>query len=209
MVAHHIHDALAQIEKLREYILEKRKFRGYSGRARILSGSAALVAAVVLGSPSVPADPVVHLSGWVAVLFIGIVLNYSALCYWFLFDREVRRDPVMIKPALDAIPAFALGGVLTMLFIFMGHYYYLPGMWMAVYGLAQVAYRQSLPRGIYLVGLGYMLCGTICLAALTYPTLAIPFVNPWPMGIVFFIGELIGGLILITYRTKTPNGESE
>ena len=71
---------------------------------------------------------------------------------------------------------------------------------MCLYGLAQVAYRQSLPPGIYAVGLGYILCGVWCLTSET-----ISFVNPWPMGIVFFVGESVGGLVLITYKGTSKN----
>ena len=51
--------------------------------------------------------------------------------------------------------------------------------------------RHVLPRAISLVGLFYVFCGAACLFA---PALA--FTNPWPMGLVFGIGELAGGAIL-------------
>ena len=37
------------------------------------------------------------------VLSMGLVINYVALIYWFLFNREVHRNPLMLRPALDAI----------------------------------------------------------------------------------------------------------
>ena len=52
--------------------------------------------------------------------------------------------------------------------------------------------RLSLPPGIYLVGLAYVACGALCLLL---PS--VTFTNPWPMGIVFFAGELTGGAILL------------
>jgi hypothetical protein len=203
MIANHIHDALAQVRKLQEFILEKRLFRGYSGRARIGSGAVAMAGAVVLDSPLVSSEPFAHLLGWAAVVAVGITINYACLLYWFLFNPEVRRNPVMLKPALDALPALGVGGVLTVAIVIAQSYDLLPGMWMCLYGLAQVAYRQSLPAGIYVVGIGYIICGTVCLA------LELPFLNPWPMGIVFFGGELAGGAVLMTYRirneTETTN----
>ena len=98
----------------------------------------------------------------------------------------------MLKPALDALPALAVGAALTAGLILAGQYDLLCGAWMCLYGLAQVAYRQTLPGGIYLVGLCYILCGA---AYLLFP--AGTFMNPWPMGLMFFLGELAGGLILI------------
>jgi hypothetical protein len=127
----------------------------------------------------------------------GVLLNYGSLLYWFLFDREVRRNPIMLKPAVDAIPALAVGGVLTLAIITADKYDLLFGTWMCLYGLAQVAYRQSLPKGIYLVGIGYILCGTYCLLCTS-----ISFCNPWPMGTVFLVGEIAGGTVLMTYAGR-------
>ena len=112
MIANHIHDALAQVGKLQKFILERNRFKGYSGKARILSGATAIVGALVMSGNAYPQGPKAHLVGWTIVLAVGLVINYSALIYWFLFDREVRRNPVMLKPALDALPPLAVGGVL-------------------------------------------------------------------------------------------------
>lgn len=196
MIANHIHDALAQVRRLQEFILEKRLFRGYSGAARIASGAVALLGAMVLASDITPPDARAHLMGWGAVLIVGVLLNYGCLVYWFLFNAEVRRNPIMLKPALDAIPAFAVGAAFTFVLVRAEQSDLLFGTWMCFYGLAQVAYRQSLPQGIYFVGLGYLACGAYCLASRV-----ISFIDPWPMGIVFFTGELAGGVVLMSHRT--------
>ncbi|MFC1452238.1 hypothetical protein ACFLSJ_02710 [Verrucomicrobiota bacterium] len=197
MIANHIHDALRQVRQLQEFILEKRLFKGYSGKARIICGTVALAGAAVLASDAVPNEPTAHLVGWGVVLFIGVVLNYACLLYWFLFNPEVRRNPVMLKPALDAIPGLGVGAVFTLVFVLGEQFDMLFGMWMCLYGLAQVAYRQSLPQAMYLVGVGYVLCGALCLLAGP-----VSFTNPWPMGIVFFAGELTSGAILMTHKTS-------
>ena len=197
MIANHIHDALAQVRKLQEFILEKRLFRGYSGWARIGSGTVALLGAAIMASDLVPDNPYVHVDCWAGVVAVGLIMNYGCLVYWFLFNPEVRRNPVMVKPALDAMPALLVGGVLTLALMISGQFQLLFGVWMCLYGLAQVAYRQSLPYGIYLVGMGYVICGIYCLLSSS-----IHFLNPWPMGIVFFAGELAGGIVLLGYNTK-------
>jgi hypothetical protein len=204
MIASHIHDALDQVRKLQEFILARRLFRGYSGKARIISGLAALLGAAALASDKVPATPRAHLIGWGVVLAVGVAVNYASLLYWFLFDPEVRRAPVMLKPALDALPALATGAILTLVIVMTGEFNLLPGTWMCLYGLAQVAYRQSLPSGIYIVGLGYIACGALCL--LPSP---LPFVNPWPMGLVFLTGELMGGIVLLSCRPRFYENEGE
>ncbi len=195
MIANHIHDALAQVRKLQEFILSKRLFKGYSGKARMASGAVALAGTVIMASSLVPPEPWAHLVGWGVVLATGVVINYACLLYWFLFNGEVRRNPVMLKPALDAVPALAVGAVFTVTLMDMGLYDLLFGTWMCLYGLAQVAYRRSLPEGIYMVGIGYLLCGAYCLMSSN-----VVFLNPWPMGVVFFVGEMAGGLVLVTYR---------
>ncbi|MEI6147780.1 MAG: hypothetical protein WCS01_01680, partial [bacterium] len=98
MIANHIHDALAQVKLLQEFIMEKNLFKGYSGKARLLAGSTTLIGALILNSPRVPAEPWVHLAGWGIVLAISVIANYAALVYWFLFDERARRNPVMLKP---------------------------------------------------------------------------------------------------------------
>lgn len=196
MIANHIHDALAQVKKLEEFILQKRLFKGYSGWARIVSGTAALVGAALMASDLVPADVYVHLDGWGYVVLAGLVLNYGWLLYWAIVNREVRQNPVVLKPALDALPAITVGAFMTLALVLAEQFDLLFGTWMCLYGLAQVAYRSSLPAGIYSVGVGYILCGAWCLTSKS-----ISFLNPWPMGIVFFVGELAGGVVLLRYSS--------
>jgi len=180
---------------MQDLVATKRRFQGYSGLARILSGAVALLCAMIMASSHVDDTPMAHLIGWGVVLFLGIIFNYAALAYWFLFNEHVRRNPVMLRPAVDALPALAVGAAFSLALVLREQYDLLFGAWMTLYGLAQVAYRQSLPSGIYAVGVGYILCGVYCLAS---PCTR--FTNPWPMGIVFFAGEWIGGTIL--YLTK-------
>ena len=109
----------------------------------------------------------------------------------------------MIRPAVDAIPALAVGAVLSMAAIMAGLFGFLFGIWMCLYGLAQVAYRQSLPRGIYTVGVAYIFCGFCCL------WLQPPFTNPWPMGLTFFLGETAGGMSLLRYGDDTDERDND
>lgn len=202
MIVNHIHDALAQVRRMQELVLEKRRFQGYSGKARILSGTAALMGTIVMASHLVPANPLAHLLGWGLVLAVGIVLNYVALGYWFLFDSQVRRNPTMLKPAVDALPALGAGAAFSIALILAGQFDLLFGTWMSLYGLAQVAYRRSLPQGIYVVGICYLVCGAWCLVL---P--GVVFTNPWPMGLVFFAGEWAGGIILYCSNHRKPESE--
>ena len=203
MIAAHIHDALAQVRRLQDLILRKRLFEGYSGKARILSGSAALAASALMASGFYPATPAAHLAGWAAVLAVALALNYGALARWYFGDPRVRAEPALLKPALDALPALAVGGALTVALVAAGQHRLLFGAWMSLFGLAHLAYKQSLPGENYAVGLFYVAAGTVCLL---WPRLT--FLNPWPMGLVFFAGELAGGLVLIKHRHRAAFEEA-
>jgi uncharacterized membrane protein HdeD (DUF308 family) len=189
MIANHIHDALAQVRKMREIILAKRNFRGYSGVARALGGLAALCGAAFIFFTRISKTPESHLLVWGAVLCASLVINYGALFWWFLCDKESERDLRKLLPAIDALPALGAGAALTFALISRQHYDLLFGVWMLLYGLVHVSYRLSLPGENYIVGLFYILCGTAGLFAFR------DFYNPWPMGIVFFAGEFAGGYI--------------
>ncbi len=188
-----IQDALRQVRDLQQAILEKQRFKGYSGRARALGGCVALAAGLLLGSPSVPALPMVHFVGWSVVFFLAMVCNYGPLIYWFLNDPEVGRDVRRLRPALEIIPLLAVGGLLTMALVAREEYNLLFGTWMVMCGLLNFTARQVLPRGLSWVGMYYLLCGGACLLGL--PGLSFTR-DAWIMGTVFFVGEFFGGLVL-------------
>jgi len=195
MIANHIHDALAQVRRVQQVILERRAFRGYSGVARAAGGLVSLAGAAVLSSSYLPQTDWAQLAGWGVILAAAVGINYGALGYWFLFDPEARRDFLRLMPAVDAIPPLAVAGILSLTLVVRGHFDLLFGTWMCLYGLVHVPYRLSLPRANYGIGLYYIFCGTVCLL-----TPLGQFLHPWTMGLVFFIGEVSGGLLLHQHR---------
>jgi hypothetical protein len=82
MIANHIHDALGQVRRLQSLILEKRKFTGFSGTARMLGGSIALLGCALMSF--FRNQFAVQLAGWVCILIIALLLNYGALMLWFV-----------------------------------------------------------------------------------------------------------------------------
>jgi hypothetical protein len=117
--------------------------------------------------------------------------------YWFFNDPRVNRNIWRLKPTIDFLPPLFVGGVLTFTMIISGLYDYLFGVWMCMFGLSNLASRNVLPGPITLVGLFYLVCGSAWLIA---PDVS--FLNPWPMGIVFFAGEWGGGLVLHLDQTR-------
>lgn len=204
MIAHHIHDALAQVHRLQALILEKRLFRGYSGIARMAGGIFALVGAAIMASRNFPATPTAHLLGWAAVLAGALAVNYGALLDWFVAKPAARRSLRELVPAFDAVPALAVGAGLSLALIMHGEYDLLFGTWMCLYGLVHMPYRNSLPFTNYLVGIFYLACGAIMLV---WPGLS--FTNPYPMGLVFGAGELGGGFVLCRLNKETVLEQEE
>lgn len=200
MIANHIHDAIGQVRQMREFVLARQRFKGYSGKARMAGGGLAIAGSVVMSRPGFPEKPVAHLIGWGVVLALALLFNYGGLALWFLGNPILRRDLMQLKPAADALPALSMGAVFSLALVLHGQYALLFGTWMCLYGLVHVAYRQSLPAIHYAVGVFYMLCGAFCLLA---PGAC--FTNPWPMGAVFGLGELAGGFILYRNRLEEPD----
>lgn len=200
MIASHVHDALDQVRRLQSLVMERKNFRGYSGRGRIFGGLAALCGAVVMSLPGVlAASDNARLAGWGVVLALGLLLNYGSLIHWFLYSPEARRSLDRLVPAFDALPALGMGAVFSVSLILHGQTILLPGMWMGLYGLVHVPYRNNLPGANYLVGVFYMACGAFFLV---FPQ---PFANAWPMGLVFFVGETVGGMILLRENGREGN----
>jgi hypothetical protein len=191
MMTNPIHHALAQVQELQQKVLEKQRFKGYSGRARAISGTLALLAAPIMSSDYFPKTITAHAVGWGTVFALALLLNFGSLVYWFFFDPCVKRDIRRLRPTLDVVPPLFVGGILTLILMRDDLHKYLFGIWMCLFGLANLASRHVLPKQICQVGWFYILCGTIYLLA---PHNS--FLNPWPAAIVFFVGEWAGGIIL-------------
>lgn len=198
MIASHIHHALAQVRELKIRVLNAQRFLGYSGRCRAMGGVMALVGTLVMGATWYPATTTAQVWGWGCVACLAVLVNYSAVLSWFLFQPDVKRDVRRLMPTLDAVPSLVVGGILTGTLVLNNQHDMLFGVWMCLYGLTNLSARQTLPRALWPLGLFYITCGAICLLA---PQVS--FTHPWPMGLVFGLGECIGGFIF--HRSRVPN----
>jgi hypothetical protein len=193
MIANHIHDALGQVRRLQALILEKRKFTGYSGTARMLGGAVAMLGCALMSffRDSFAAQ----LAGWVCILVVALLLNYGALLLWFVQLPERKRTLAELSPALDAVPPLAVGAALSAALLLRSYPDLLFGSWMCLYGLAHTTCRNALPKENGFLGLYYIACGMFFLL---WP--GTTFMNPLPAGVVFLVGEWTGGAIF--YRHK-------
>lgn len=201
MIAGHVHDALSQVENLQRLIIEKRRFKGYSWIARLINAFLVLICAWILSIDGVAPTPEANLIGWGILLAAALFLNYGFVAFWFLFDVEVKKDFNKALPVFTALPALFVGAVLSLAVIINRDYQYLYGIWMCLFGITHLSYRFSLPKVSYAVGIYYIACGTFFL--IIEP---VAFTNPWPMGIVFFIGELFGSYAFYQIRRNKISG---
>jgi hypothetical protein len=188
---HPLHDALNTVRTLRRSLLQRERFKGWSGPTRIVSGTLALVAAMILSQSWLPRNNLTYLATWGVVFTSAVFLNMGALVYWFLNDRMIQRDVTRLKPILDIIPPLAVGALFTMVLILRRDFDSLFGVWMCMFGLTNFASRYVLPSAIAWVGVFYILAGSLCLLL---P--GITFMQPLAMGLVFCAGEWAGGTIL-------------
>jgi hypothetical protein len=197
MVANHVHDALRQVRELQRLVWDSQRFTGYSGRSRAVGGTLALAAAIIMSRAQLPTSAQAHLAGWAVVAAVAVIANYSGLLHWFMFHPKAARDVRRLMPTVDALPPLAVGALLSLVLVRHQLHDLLPGVWMCLYGLANLSSRRVLPAAIWPLGLFYVSSGAICLLAVD-----IPFTNPWPMGLVFGAGEWAGGLIF--HRCRMP-----
>lgn len=188
-----IFEALHDVQEMRKRLLDRQLFTGYSGKARIFGGVMALIGAMVLGSGLVPNDPQAHLLGWGCVCALSFAVNAIGLLFWY---RSTPRSGGILRPVLDLVAPFVVGGVLTLEMVRRGAYDMLFGNWLCLFGLMNIAARHSLPRTMAWLGWYYICVGLIYIFVLPQPS----FLDPWPMGIAFFLGEIVGGLIFLRLR---------
>ena len=164
---------------------------------RISGGGLALCASLLLTAGGNPSAVWVHVATWGAVCCLSVAINYGALLRWGLQGADLSKAGEKLSPAADLLPSLFVGGLLTGAFLLHGTHDLLFGMWMCVFGVTNLVSRRILPDGIALVGVYYIVAGTVCLL---HPNAS--FTNPWPMGLVFFIGEVSGGAILHRNRDR-------
>lgn len=192
-----LHDALLLVQSLRHSLIEGQVSRGLTGPGRVVSGCIALLACMILSTPMIPSTPRAHLLAWGVVLLLASLINGFSLLYFYLNDKQVNRDIRRLRPLLDALPPLAVGAGLTVAFVLKREPDPLCGIWMCMFGLVNLASRNSLPSLISFAGMFYIAGGLVCLILPGFS-----FTNPWPMGIVFFTGELTSGLVLMMDRRR-------
>lgn len=195
--------ALADVRRIKRHVLESQQFYGYSGAARVIGGLLSLLTAYLLSSSAlVPRTVQAHLLSWGLLCAAAAAVNYGAVALWYsrLDPRDAER--ARLRPIFDPIPALVGGGVISAACMAKGYYDVLFGVWMISFGVAHLAARVSLDEEISYLGWFYLAAGALQLLLLPGS-----FLDPWPMGLVFFAGEITGGLIFARMRRRSVHDE--
>lgn len=186
-------EALADVKELRRRVLDRQLFYGYSGHARIAGGCIALIGAGILSQSWISPIPEIHLIGWGIICALSFTVNFAAVALWW---RARHTDLAQLRPIGDLVAPFLVGGLLTFSLLSRAQYDLLFPMWMWLFGLMHIASRHSMPRPTLYLGWLYIAAGVACILSLPHT----PFTNPWPMGLTFAVGEILGGATFLTLR---------
>jgi len=186
-------EALADVRELRRAVLDRQLFRGYSGYARILGGFVALIGAISL-TVSGSKEPLHHVIVWGTVCALSGLINGAALIYWW---KQGGEELDGLRPVLDLLAPFTVGALSTFALLTYSLHDLLFPTWMWIFGLMNISARHTMPRTFAYLGWYYIAAGTACL--MLPPPL---FINPLAMGVVFFAGELVGGVALVQLRKE-------
>lgn len=184
-------------------MIDRQQFCGYSGVARVFGGAIALLGAFCLSQDFVPYTYFAHIVGWGLIATLSMIVNVGALFVWYLRRSPGDRRPQDLRPVIDIIAPLVVGGIVTLALLQAELLDPLFGIWMCLFGLLHIASRHSLTKATWHLGWFYIACGTFYLFFWPEPS----FLNPWPMGVVFFIGELAGGTVFSRQRLLLESGE--
>jgi len=197
--------ALADITAIRSQMARGTQFRGYGPVTVAATGLLALLAAAVqaLYLPEPVANVRAYLALWVGMAAVAVVLAGAEMIARARRVHGGLADEMLYAAAEQYIPAGVAGTLITVVL-----YRYapqalalLPGLWQIVFSLGVFASCRSLPRGMFAVGIWYLVAG---LAALALSATA-PF-SPLVMGVPFGAGQLLTAFVL--YRaTGEHDGE--
>jgi hypothetical protein len=196
--------ALEDLAEVRSRLAAVQRFRGLSGGAAIVSGTAALAIGayqiVALPYPATPDQVTRYVTIWIACLAFALAINYGAIVAWLARNWSLRSRTEFRTVGMTIAPAIFAGGVLTLALWTHGMAGMLPGTWCLCYAIGLIASRAMVPKGVLAVAALFAAAGSALLFA--HETSALRW---WVMPGTFGIGQiLIGALILRNEATPGP-----
>ena len=157
--------AIDNLRFIRETMERAGAFTAVSGWGEVAIGVTALIAAAIARQQSSGAR-------WLGVWFLEAVVSFVIAGYAMTRKARAANVPVLAGPGrkfiLSFLPAMLAGMTLTALFVAIGQWPLLPGIWMLIYGAGVMAGGAFSVRIVPVMGAAFMVVGTV--------GLAIPFV---------------------------------
>jgi len=184
-----VDDALRQIEAIHEQLDKGEVYRGFQVGGVALAALVG-VAAAAMQDRLIGADQFVVY--WVGVALVCALISGSS-ALWSLVgsdDAWARRKTVRMMSQF--LPCIVGGIIVTYVFERADSTFYLPGLWLLIFGLGLLAARPYLPRAIGWVCLFYLIAGCIMLLRAS-PSSQL---SGWQVGGVFGAGHLASAWVL-------------
>src|SRR5262245_36418654 len=95
-----IHDALEQVREVRQRVIERERFLGYSAGGRFFGGALALAAAWLMSQRAFPRADWPIFAGWCVTAIVAAAVNYGLCLRWYRTLPEGVRQPERLHPLL-------------------------------------------------------------------------------------------------------------
>jgi hypothetical protein len=156
------HDALNQLQFIRETMEGATSFTAVPGWGMVLVGATAIAAALIARTLDAP---LIWVLLWWGEAAVAAVISVVAMVHKAGGVAKLTTSIPARKCALSLVPPMAAGGVLTIVMIQHHLYQILAGMWLLLYGVAVITGGAFSVRIIPVMGICFAVIGAAALAS--------------------------------------------
>jgi hypothetical protein len=154
--------AMDNLRYIRQTMEAAATFTAVSGWGMVVTGGTAIAAALLAGTTHSP-------TRWLFIWLCEACLSVAISVYTMALKARAAKLPLWSEPARKIVFSFAppmlVGALLTLLFFERGLLSLLPGVWMLLYGVGVVAAGTFSVRIVPVMGIAFMMLGTVALFA--------------------------------------------
>ena len=154
--------AMDNLRFIRETMEAAATFTAVSGWGMVTIGATAFAAALLSAEVTNP-------TRWVFIWLCEACLSMAISIYTMALKARAVQMPLWSEPARKMVFSFAppmmVGALVTLLFLERDLISLLPGIWMLLYGVAVIAAGTFSVRIVPVMGLAFMMVGTVALFA--------------------------------------------
>ncbi len=195
-------DALAQLETIRTLMERSALYRRALGPINLGVGVVGAVA-TGLAWKFGPGGVTAFAAWWLAAAAASVALAFFVARRQAIGDGDSFWSPPTRRIASALLPPFTAGAAFALPFLLdlpavRGVTWFLPAVWMVLYGCALQAAGFFMQRGIRLFGWAYVAAGVLDVLWWSCPLHSAPTIagSHWVMGIAFGAGHLAYGAYL-------------